>query len=244
MIQENFQMNDMNSINEAWEKYSKSKSEENLEVLILSASPIILKHTKGWANSPSLFPFGKDDIIEEGYLGFFNAIRLYKKKNGAKFSTFAFLKITGQIMDAMRSWRRKRGIREYIVNDNGKVLRTNGRDAPKNNHEHKEFHYPKCFRADEMEKFVHNEHCFFKKLHTTNFDILDIDNKDYANYIFNNISEKNKTFLKLRFYENKTYAEIGKMFNISNTRVWQIINATIEEIKIFLTKKGEMLENI
>ncbi len=45
----------------------------------------------------------RDDVIQEGMIGVFKAIHRYDPQRGAKFSTFADLCITSQILSAVRS---------------------------------------------------------------------------------------------------------------------------------------------
>lgn len=45
----------------------------------------------------------RDDIMQEGMIGVFKAIHRYDPKRGAKFSTFADVCITSQILSAVRS---------------------------------------------------------------------------------------------------------------------------------------------
>lgn len=52
----------------------------------------------------------KEDIIQEGMIGLFKAVRDYKTENETSFSTFANLCITRQILTAVKSATRKKHI--------------------------------------------------------------------------------------------------------------------------------------
>ena len=83
-----------------------AKGGENgaLSALITRYTPYIRKR----AQSAPLVGMDADDIVQEGLLGLFHAIRSYDETKGASFRTFAFLCINRQLLKVQRSVARQK----------------------------------------------------------------------------------------------------------------------------------------
>lgn len=80
------------------------KSTDALEYLMNRYKLLVEKKSKSYF----LMGAGKDDIVQEGMIGLFKAIRDYKKDKEASFYSFADLCITRQIITAVKSATRQK----------------------------------------------------------------------------------------------------------------------------------------
>ena len=84
-----------------------SKGQENAtDYLLAKYRAVVLSKARRYF----LIGADKEDIIQEGMIGLFKAIRDYKQENDTSFSTFANICITRQILTAVKSATRKKHI--------------------------------------------------------------------------------------------------------------------------------------
>ena len=81
---------------EAIKKYKETKDKELKNEIILNNIPLVLKIAKNYI-IPSQLPI--DDIISCGNIGLMNAIETYDIDCNTKFSTYAYNRITGDILN-------------------------------------------------------------------------------------------------------------------------------------------------
>ncbi len=79
------------------------------------------------ANAMYLLGGENEDLIQEGMIGLFKAIRDYDAEKGASFSSFAEMCINRQLLDAIRSSNRKKNapLNSYVS-----LYEDKGEDAP------------------------------------------------------------------------------------------------------------------
>ncbi len=73
-----------------------------------------IAHTLRYRLKNSLMDF--DDLVSEGTLGLMDAFDKYDPKRGAKFSTYAGIRIQGRMLDAYRttSWQKRGALRQGL----------------------------------------------------------------------------------------------------------------------------------
>lgn len=73
-----------------------------------------IAHTMQYGLTNSLMDF--DDLVSEGILGLMDAFNKYDPERGAKFSTYAGIRIRGRMMDAYRGsfWQKRQGRRQGL----------------------------------------------------------------------------------------------------------------------------------
>ena len=88
------------------------------------ALELLLRRYKGLAKNKARTYFiaggDRDDVIQEGLIGVFEAVRDFKAEGGASFSTFAELCVNRQIISAVKSSNRKK---HQILNDSVSLSR-------------------------------------------------------------------------------------------------------------------------
>jgi RNA polymerase sigma factor for flagellar operon FliA len=95
-----------------WETITLTGDESERDRLVLEHIPL-LKHIVGRMNTPA--GVDRDDLYGFGMLGLIAAADLWDAKRGLKFSTFAYHKIRGAILDELRKQDvLSRGKRELV----------------------------------------------------------------------------------------------------------------------------------
>ena len=178
-----------------------------------------------------------DDVINEGVLALMDAIDGYDPARGAKFETFASLKIRGAIIDYIRKqdWipRNVRKFARTLDKANSMLYNLNGR--PPSTAELAEY-----LKMDEEKLLKHMAECsctitlsFEELLYEDNIDEPSLDapgdsgllRDEMRTVIANAIEElkdKERRVITLYYYKNMKYSDIGKALELSESRVCQI----------------------
>ncbi len=199
------------------------------------------------------------DLVNYGMLGLSDAIDRYQPDRGIKFETYAIPRIKGIIIDEMRKldWL-PRSIREKTRRLNETIRRlehtlgasVNSKDI-----------------ADELDVTVEEYHTLASRTaympmlsldrtttgsdQTSLHDIISADDGDdvietlskeeirkHIIEAMNSLGEKQRLVLSLYYYEELTFKEIGRVLNISESRVSQIHT---EAIRIMQQKVEKIL---
>lgn len=56
--------------------------------------------------------------------------------------------------------------------------------------------------------------------------------KEYVAQLISGVNKKVRHIIYMKFYENKTYEEIGKVYGITKQRVQQIVSKTLKKIRL------------
>jgi len=184
---------------------------------------------------PQLLDF--EDLIGYGMIGLMESLDTYNPDKGVKFSTYAFYRIRGAILDALRSldWmpremRRKIHFVEAAVNTLTAEL---GRDPDEEEIAKKtglsETEVSSLLidsYQSEVLSFENNLHYYLVK-RTDNFlDLDELEKTDLGGIISEAIDvlpEREKTILTLYYFEEMNLKEIGRVFDLSESRVSQIL---------------------
>jgi RNA polymerase sigma factor FliA len=192
------------------------------------------------------------DLVNYGMLGLSDAIDRFQPNRGIKFETYAIPRIKGIIIDELRKldWL-PRSIRKKSRELNETIRRLE--------HTHGDDINPKTI-AEEMSVSVEEYHSLVSKtvsmpvisldrsysgadqtsLHEVisddrGEDVIDtIANEEIRGLIIealNNLGEKPRLVLSLYYYEELTFKDIGKVLNISESRVSQIHTEAIHTMQ-------------
>ena len=92
---------DENARTKLWEDYSKSKSNQLREKLIIEYSPLV-KVVAGRLSMYLGYNVEYEDLVGYGVFGLIDAIDKYDYNKNVKFETYASLRIRGEILDQIR----------------------------------------------------------------------------------------------------------------------------------------------
>lgn len=85
-----------------WKRYFKRRDAESRDAIILRYVPLVHYVLGRLGFSPALGP-EYEDLAGQGLLGLIDAVDRYDPSHGTQFSTYATLRIRGQMLDALRA---------------------------------------------------------------------------------------------------------------------------------------------
>lgn len=232
-----------------WEAYSKTKDSGIREELILKYTYLV-KFVAGrlYANYGNNVEY--DDLVSYGIFGLIDAIDKYDLSRGVKFDTYAQLRIRGAIIDQLReidwlprSIRQKSKELEKAYYELENKL---GRPATD-----EEMAGNFGLTVEEFQKKIQNITTYSiislddlleqkrevtsseeeKQIETPENVVEDIEVKEILVGAIGTLPEKEKKVVSLYYYDELTYKEIGRLLNISESRVSQLHTKAIIRLK-------------
>ena len=238
-----------------WEQYLKDKSikatRDKLIVQYIYLARYVVGRIK--VNLPPSFSF--EDIVSFGIEGLIDAIEKYHPSKGAKFESYALMRIRGAIIDKIRSsdWlprtlRRKikevkiaterlkqqigrapttREVAEVMGLSEEKILEIMSGDVSVNS-----IYDKKGTGEDSVEIIdtIEDENS------TRPEDKLEqVDAKKELEAALKKLPERERTLLVFYYHENMTLKEIGEAINVSESRVCQLHAQAIMKLRNILS---------
>ncbi len=235
-------------INGLWEEYSRVKDVKIREQLIVNYIYLV-KYVAGRLFSSYGNNVDFDDLMSYGVFGLIDAIDKYDLGRGVKFDTYAQLRIRGAIIDHLREidWlprsvrQKAKELEKAYVELEAELGRTATDEEMA-----KKF----GVTIDEFQKKIQNVSTYSlvslddlleqkKEQFTDTENESDnpegiIENTELKNILVdtvNTLPEKEKIIITLYYYEELTYKEIGKVLDISESRVSQLHTKAIIRLK-------------
>ncbi len=88
--------------------YAKEKNEDSINILYQKYEPLILSRAKKFDISLSNIGLDRNDLIQEGRLGFLNAIEQYDQSQDTLFYTYAKASIEKRMLSAITAGKRQK----------------------------------------------------------------------------------------------------------------------------------------
>lgn len=198
---------------------------------------IINKYFKG---------YDKEDLYQVGAIGVIKAYNNYKNNHNAKFSTYAFKYIYGEMYNYINSTKTIKLSNEYItlykkINIASNILSQKLMKEPSVNELAMFLEIDKCIienvinsmkQIDSLEKVVSNSG---KDLLISDLikDTKDQYNIDYLllNDEINKLESPYKELIYLRYFEDKTQSEVGDILGMNQVEVSRNERKTLKKIK-------------
>lgn len=199
-----------------------------------------------------------DDVINEGVIALMGAIESFDPAKGAKFETYASIKVRGAVIDYVRrqDWV-PRPVRKFARDlDKANVILYNQYNRVPTNAELAEYlgiSEEKLLRgmADAANAVTLS---FEELLYEDNFEepaqgsetadsgLLRDELREITARAINNLKEKERQVITLYYYKNMKYSDIAKVIGVSESRVCQINTKAILNLKAVLEPyiKGEI----
>ncbi len=190
---------------------------ENLNLIKKVASKIYYRLPKGEIDF--------DELVNVGVIGLMKALDKYDKEK-AKFSTYAYIRIRGEILDYLRSLDIvPRGIRDKIKKDEKPI------------DEQMEIPISNSAIFLSIEKAINGAEDI-KILDTLRSDIETpeeyaekVEIREKLQSIMENLTENEKKVLQMIFFEEKDLKEISQILGISPGRISQLKSQGIKKMK-------------
>ncbi len=234
-------------------EYLVTRSPQAKERAIRAFLPLV-KHIVGRLRIYENGSLKREDIYQFGVVGLLTALERFQPEYGVIFKTFAYKRIYGEIVDAMRreGLLNKEQIRtqKLLALTSEKLRSEFGREpSAKEIYEQagvSEERYDQIrelleasytLSLDDGVSMDENESILRKDTIVDEDQIppdvaLDLAGiKEELKSIVQNLPERQRLILALYFYEELTLYDIGQVLSISESRVSQILNSTLKEIR-------------
>ncbi len=239
-----------------WNGY-RGGSKEDFEKLVESYLPLV-KITVGRMamNLPDFIEY--EELYSTGCVGLLNAIERYDPSREAKFSTYAITRIRGSVIDDLRKHDMLgRIIRDRVtkIKKAEDTLKKKGKiSSPEDiaaiaGITMEEYNVAimgdKASRMISLSEPIANTEGTAQTLAdlleakgVAGEEALDFEDDEMISYIDKMLSDREKLLVALYYHEELTLKEIGKVMEISESRVSQIHASMIEKIRKNLKKVG------
>ena len=238
-----------------WDEYLADKSKKELRDKLIVQYIYLTRYVIGRIkiNLPSTFSL--EDITSYGVEGLIDAIEKYTPDKGARFETYALMRIRGTIIDKVRSqdWiprSTRKKIKEIKVIGE-KLKQTLGRAATNKeitNVKKKKKEKVDALMAEETQvtsiyekKNVKEESVEIidtiqdEQLQNPLDRLVDKDIKEELQIALKRLPERERMIMVLYYHENMTLKEIGDTINVSESRVCQLHAQAIMKLKNILS---------
>lgn len=242
-------------------QYKLTGNQTDKEAAVREYLPLV-KHIVGRLNLPENGLMKREDLYQFGILGLLDALERYQPDFGASFKTFAYRRIYGEIIDAVRRVGilnreqtrevqliaktfddlRHRLQREPTIEE---VCQTAGLTLDKYFEIEQTNHLNFTISLDERVDGDDESSLTRKELISDEESLspeqqLDKENlKNALKVIIEKLPERERLLLALYYYEELTLADIGQVLGLSESRVSQLLKACLVTIR----KELFILEN-
>jgi RNA polymerase sigma factor for flagellar operon FliA len=256
-------LQDQKTEEELWLQYRKNKDPKIRDAFIRQYSPLV-KYVAGKVAVGMPHNVEFDDLVGFGVFGLLDAIDKFDPDKNVKFKTYAVLRIRGAIFDELRSidWvprsvrQKTREVEEAIGALEAQLGRTATDQEIASSMGMDEAEYLKVikkisgtsiislndlwFSGDENDKVSIGDS--IESPASLNPDVM-VEKDEIRRVIveaINSLPEKEKKILVLYYYEDLTLKEIGKVLEVTESRVSQLHTKAILHLRSKLTniRKG------
>jgi RNA polymerase sigma factor for flagellar operon FliA len=249
----------MDTINEKWIVYKKSKDEKIREELIQHYLPLVKYQVERIAGHlpDEIRNSEKEDLNIEGVIGLIEAIERFEPERQIKFETFAIKRIKGAILDALRkndilskNMREKvKAIEKaYFLLESKLGRQANDDEIIKELRMTKEEFYDILLKVksialvpleDVLIDGEGEEKSFIDTIGKENGILTEIEENEKKEILIKFIEqlpEEERIILEMYYWDGLTLKEIGKALNLSESRVCQLHTKIILKLRSKLNK--------
>ncbi len=235
------------------QKYIETKSAKVKEQAVKRYLPLV-KYIVGRINLPKDNVLKRDDLNQYGIVGLLDSIERYNPNVGVTFKTFAYKRIHGEIVDAIRKSgvlsRSQVGKISKLIESTELLKNKIGRDPlPAEICEYMDVtlaDYHKIqnsmslsFTLSLDEKIGKDSDETYTRKDLIATDIEDQPEvllqqnslKEELKFYIKELPERERIVLALYYYEELTLSDIGQVLSISESRVSQIMNKTLLDLQ-------------
>ena len=242
-------------LEELWNEYLADKTKKDLRDKLIVQYIYLTRYVIGRVKLNLPTTFSLEDITSYGVEGLIDAIEKYTPDRGARFETYALMRIRGTIIDKVRSqdWiprSTRKKIKEIKVIAE-KLKQTLGRaatnteianvlgiekekvDALMAEETQVTSIYAKKGAADESVEII--DTIQDEQLQNPLDKLVDKDVKQELQQALKRLPERERMIMVLYYHENMTLKEIGETISVSESRVCQLHAQAIMKLKNILS---------
>ncbi len=242
-------------LNELWSEYLKDKTQKILRDTLIVQYIYLTRYVVGRIKMNLPPNFAIEDIASYGVEGLIDAVEKYSPDKGARFETYAIMRIRGNIIDKIRAedWI-PRQMRKKIkdVNNTVELLRQKLGRSPTMDEIAVELNMEKE-KVEAILSDTQTVSSIYDKKGTSedSLSIIDTiedsklvdpltnledkDTKKDLQVALKRLPERERLIMVLYYHENLTLKEIGDTLELSESRVCQLHSQAIMKLKNILT---------
>lgn len=240
------------TIEQMWKTYLKSRSVDMRNRIVIHYSPLVHTHAARLSRKlPAQVSY--DEICSAAFDGLIEAVEAYDPDRKAKFETFCQQRISGAVMDWLRSldpqsrtvrtFEKKRMLIKEAIGTEREAIPTQEEFARRMEMSVDRYDY--LCRLSQLGKEVHfsamepaNDHRSDGSSHP--WDVRDQSGEDpavqvsrelLADYLTSGLAREERLVLILYYFEQMTMAEIGSVLDLSESRVSQIHKEILQRLR-------------
>lgn len=238
-----------------WSSYFTNRSIENRNRLVLFYAPLVRlvgsRVSKGMRSFQSI-----EEICSSGQLGLINAIERFDPKDGFKFSTYATIRIQGAIIDQLRREdilpkRMRARVKTYQIAKESLEVDLHRTPTIREIANHLETSVEEILEVDDMAisssylvplSMINDE-----RLSRTSAMALDPSEaadlaamKDAVKTALLRLTERQRQVLVLHYLEGFQKSEIADTLGIDRSRVTQLLQQGLRNLRIELEKQNRI----
>ena len=241
---------------ELWQHYFEDHDNKNLRDQLILQYIYLTRYVVGRVKVALPPTFSYEDVSSYGIEGLIDAVEKYTPKMGARFETYALIRIRGTIIDKVRSQDfLPRSIRRKIksVKEAQEELKRQYGRAASNS----EIAVYLGIEKEKVEQLLADDTTItslYEKKGAADGDIEIIDTIEDSSHLnphdeleekdvkkeleeaLKRLPERERTIMVLYYHENMTLKEIGDAINISESRVSQLHAQAIMKLKNLLSE--------
>lgn len=243
------------------EQFLQQRAPELREALILRYIPLVHFVLGRLGLSPGA-SMDYEDVVSSGLLGLIDAVDRFNPSFGAQFSTYATVRIRGQVLDHLRSkdWlsrsarQRARALQNAMIELLTRLERT---PSEAELVEYMKIDLDKLHQAmldsshmiisidaelqnEEGESSLYEILTDEKQIDPSDM-ILDMDLKSELVKALSKISEREQMILSLYYNDNLTMREIGEILGVSESRVCQLHGRAVMTLRAIMVSQDEVV---
>lgn len=241
-----------------WNAYAEGRSQRAYDELIYSYLPLV-RFIVSRLNFKLPNHLEQEDLVSYGIFGLMEAIKKFDYTRGVKFETYASQRIRGAIVDALRreQWaprsvadKLKELQRAYQKFENAGIVDVTETQLAEEMgisiKELRDIMAEICqLSVVSLDEFLHGHDmeniCRVDTLSDPSSpnpiaNILEDEFKDYLSAAIDELPEKDRVVISLYYYEELTLREIGKVLEVSESRVSQLHARALMRLRENLNK--------
>lgn len=242
-------------LSEIWSEYLKDKTQKNLRDILIVQYIYLTRYVVGRIKMNLPPNFAIEDIASYGVEGLIDAVEKYSPNKGARFETYAIMRIRGNIIDKIRAedWiprQMRRKIKE--VNTTVEFLRQKLGRTPSIDEVAVELNMEKE-KVEAILSDTQTVGSIYDKKGTSEdslsvidtiedsklvdplTNLEDKDTKKDLQVALKRLPERERLIMVLYYHENLTLKEIGDTLELSESRVCQLHSQAIMKLRNILS---------
>jgi len=234
-------------------EYTLTHDKQTRDEAIQAFLPLV-KYIAGRINIDQFGSLRREDLYQFGVVGLLTALDRYQTDKGASFKTFAYRRIHGEIIDAIRREgtvsKDAYSVRKKVIQASDRLRQSLGRDPALS-----EIADDMNVNLDELNQMIVKGDAIE---HISLTDPVGMDNSDSMMRLdvirdagqetpdeafedqalkqdliekMKHLPERQRLILALYYYEELTLADIGMILGLSESRISQILSQTLKELR-------------